>query len=393
MSMKKSPKSKRIVIYSHSFWPAIGGVETYAKLISEGLATDPGFEPVVITQTPYDGPEPDTGALVLRSPRLWRLWQEIANADVVFVAGPALVPMVISALFRRPFVIEHHGYQAICPNGLLLNKVDGEVCQEAFRNERYHDCVKCVSVDHGRRKALLQVALTFARRWLCTRAVANVAVTQHVRTRHDLVSMQVIYHGIPDTSHPATIRQFAPRPDSVHFAYVGRLSGEKGLPLLIQAAAKVKESRRNFKLSFIGDGPMRDELSRHVAALGLESDVRFTGFLAGATLQSEVESVDVVVMPSIWEETAGLAAMEQMMRGKAVLAANIGGLGEVVGTGGIRFQPFDASDLAARMMDLLWPEHRREIGRAGRERAERLFQLNRMVEDHKAIFRNAYDAL
>ena len=94
-------------------------------------------------------------------------------------------------------------------------------------------------------------------------------------------------------------------------------------------------------------------------------------------------------MPSVWEETAGLAAMEQMMRGGVVLAADIGGLGEVVGDGGVKFRPFDSTDLARKMVELTSPELRSSTGKAARERAARLFRLERMVDEHKALLREA----
>ena len=51
-----------------------------------------------------------------------------------------------------------------------------------------------------------------------------------------------------------------------------------------------------------------------------------TGFLRGHAFVNALQDVNVVVMPSMWEETAGLAAIEQMMRGRLVIAADIGGL-------------------------------------------------------------------
>jgi glycosyltransferase involved in cell wall biosynthesis len=75
--------------------------------------------------------------------------------------------------------------------------------------------------------------------------------------------------------------------------------------------------------------------------------------LEGRELLRAVEALDVTVMPSVWEETAGLAAIEQMMRGRVVLAADIGGLGEMVGDGGVKFRAFDSEDLASKMTD--WP--------------------------------------
>ena len=54
-------------------------------------------------------------------------------------------------------------------------------------------------------------------------------------------------------------------------------------------------------------------------------------------------------MPSIWEETAGLAAIEQMLRGRLVIASDIGGLGEMVGDAAIKFPAGDAPTLADQM--------------------------------------------
>jgi glycosyltransferase involved in cell wall biosynthesis len=122
----------------------------------------------------------------------------------------------------------------------------------------------------------------------------------------------------------------------------------------------------------------------------LNGNVRFTGFLEGSAFQQATAGVDVVVMPSIWEETAGLAAMEQMMRGRVVLAADIGGLGEVVGDGGLKFRPFDADDLADKMERLAGSAQlRTDIGMRARERAHQLFSLPRMIDEHLSLFRGA----
>ena len=379
----------RILIYSHAFWPAVGGAETYARLLAEGMAADNTFETTVVTETPGAGSDPEWKFRIIRRSGLRRLWQLVRASDMIFAAGPALAPMLFATLARKPFVIEHHGYQAICPNGLLLNKYRGAVCAEAFRNKRYGECRRCVRADRGEVRALVQLALTYLRRWLCRRAYAHVAVSDHVRKRHDLEGMKVIYHGIPAAPPVAAIGAAEAGNREVHFGYVGRLVEEKGLPLLVEAAGKLKAQGVQHRLTFIGDGPLRGSLRTQAELAGLNGEVCFTGFLEGPVLQRAIADVDVVVMPSVWEETAGLAAMEQMMRGRAVLAADIGGLGEVVGDGGVKFRPFDSENLAERMAELSNPEVRLSVGIAARARATRLFQLERMVSEHKALFLEA----
>jgi glycosyltransferase involved in cell wall biosynthesis len=382
-----------LLIYSRAFWPAVGGVETYARLLAEGMGADDAFKTTVVTETVVEssraGLAPDWSFRVVRRPGMRRLWQLVRAADVVLVAGPALRPMALATLARKPFVIEHHGYQAVCPNGLLLNKIRGGVCAEAFRNRRYGECRRCVEADRGAVRAWVQLALTFLRRGLCRRAYAHVAVSRHVRTRHDLKGMHVIYHGIPDPLPQAAAGMQAPGDREVHFGYVGRLVEEKGLPLLIEAAGKLKAQGVRHRLSFVGDGPLKEGLRAQAEAAGLNGAVAFTGFLEGAALERATAGVDVVVMPSVWEETAGLSAMEQMMRGGVVLAADIGGLGEVVGDGGVKFRPFDSEDLARKMVELTKPELRASLGHAARARAARLFRWERMVAEHKALFEAA----
>ncbi len=93
-------------------------------------------------------------------------------------------------------------------------------------------------------------------------------------------------------------------------------------------------------------------------------------------------------MPSIWEETAGLAAIEQMMRGRPVVAADIGGLGEVVDGAGLKFAPGDARGLTACLRQILEnPALAEELGRRARERAVDVFGVMRMVDGHLAVFR------
>lgn len=99
-----------------------------------------------------------------------------------------------------------------------------------------------------------------------------------------------------------------------------------------------------------------------------------------------MRDVTALVMPSVWEETAGLAAIEQMARGRPVIAADVAGLDEVVGDAGLKFRAGDAVDLAARMRQVLEePPLAERLSRLGRERALRMFALERMIEDHRRI--------
>ena len=97
--------------------------------------------------------------------------------------------------------------------------------------------------------------------------------------------------------------------------------------------------------------------------------------------------VDAVVMPSTWEETAGLSAIEQMMRGRIVIASNIGGLGEIVADAGLKFPPGDAQRLAVQMNKVIQRSAEIfQLGKAAQARAHSLFLADRMTADHASTY-------
>jgi glycogen(starch) synthase len=376
----------RILIYTHSFAPQTGGVETYVKLLADGLARA-GRNVTVVTLAASAGLDDNQFPFtVARRPSLLQLWRMIGQADVLQLAGPSLLPLLMGLFRQVPVVIEQHGYQAICPNGLLLRKPELEACPGHFMAGAYQKCLRCVASSEGWLSSFFKLLLTFPRRWMCSQVAVNTPITRHVLNRLDLPRSRVLYYGIPDPFFKATDLAVLPSATPC-FAYVGRLVQEKGLPLLIEAAGLLRERNYSFQLKFVGDGPERTHLEALAARQGLKSCVTFTGFLSGTELQQATSDVAVVVMPSIWEETAGLAAMEQMMRGRLVIAADIGGLAEVVDGSGLKFTPGNAGHLAQCMQRVLdHPEVIIEIGRQARTRALEMFSQNRMIDDHFRLY-------
>ena len=381
----------KVLIYAHGFAPVVGGAEKYVMLLADGLAkqTTSAFAVTVVTPTPAGGFDDSQLAFkVIRQPSILALARLIHGTDVIQLSGPCLLPLLLSWILRRPAVIEHHGYTASCPNGLLLYEPDPSVCPEHFMEGRYEKCLRCVAFKEGRWRSIYLLLWSFPRRWLCQRAAVNVPITHHVATRLRLPRSKVIYYGISDstdTSRPADdLRQDESSPC---FAYVGRLVPLKGLTILVEAAKRLKDQGHPFRLKFVGDGPQRAELQALVADRQLDKEVEFVGFATGEHLREELSNISAVIMPSIWEETAGLAAIEQLMRGQLVIAADIGGLGEVVGEAGMKCKPGDAASLASCMKRAIeHPEIIQRLGKVARERALSLFRQDKMVDAYAKLY-------
>jgi glycosyltransferase involved in cell wall biosynthesis len=399
--MSRANGNLKLLIYGEYFLPVVGGVQTAMNLLAKGLVKLNSrkdkdgdvsqIEVTIATRTAANGMD-DSGFpyCVVRRPGLRRLMKLIREADVIHVAGPCLLPMAISWLIGKPFVVEHHGYQAICPNGLLFREPSRTVCPGYFSQKQYGKCVRCTSETMGFTGGVRSVLLNFPRRWLSKKAATNITISDHVATRLKLPRSRTIYYGIEE-SNSVSSRPSATPSRLLEIAYVGRLVVEKGAEILLHAAQLFRGPKNGIKIVFIGDGPERRRLEELAESLQLTEVVRFTGDLRGPDLDRAVNNVGVVVMPSLCEETAGLSAIEQMMRGRVVIAADIGGLSEVVGDAGLKFAAGDSQALAECIKSVVAdPSLAASLGSTARVRAMRLFRRDSMIQGHVSLYLEAW---
>ena len=387
----------RVLIYTEYFLPIPGGVQTIVLELAMGLAAwtpyQPGAERIevtVVTRTRERTAGDDALPFrLVRRPTLPELVGLLRGADIVHLAGPVMLPLGLSLALRKHVVVEHHGYHSICPNGLLVFGPESSVCPGHFIAGRYGMCVRCNSEELGRWKSFCSLMLTFPRRWLCRHVAANIAVSRHVAKRIALPHTKTIYHGITDSGSVAPNGSRAAN-HPLQIGYVGRLVSEKGLPLLLEAAKRLDNGGFLFHLTFVGDGPDRSELEDLTRRLGLQARTTFLGELSGTGLEDAVRPLQVVVMPSRWEETAGLAVIEQMMRGGMVIAADIGGLSEVVADTGLKFSAGDSGALYSCLRQVLQePSLAALLGPAARARATKVFNRDSMIQEHVSLYQEA----
>ena len=384
----------KLLLYSHYFAPGIGGVETIVMSLARGLAelrTADGareFEITLATRTPcghFDDQRMPFS--VLRRSGFWQLLRLVRETDIIHIAGPSFLPMLFAWLLRKPYVVEHHTYQSICPNGLLIHHPERSVCPGYFQAGNYVECWRCRSKEVSRIRSVINVLAAFPRRALTRSASTNIAVSEHVKQRLGAPRTIVVQHGI-DMGEKTMASHDTSLGKKITFAFVGRFVQEKGLSVFVDALALLSQKGRAFEAKLIGDGPERSKIEAQIAAAKLNSRVKITGYLSGAALADAIADVSVVVMPSVWEETAGLAAIEQMMRGRLVICSDIGGLSEVVGDTGMKFPPGDPMALAACLSKVIdSPVLIDDLGPKARARAQEFFSRGQMIEPHASIYR------
>lgn len=385
----------KVVLYSEYFFPTTGGVQTNVFELASGLSEWQRDKPsdrmdvTVVTCTAETTPQDASWPFrVVRRPSPLRLLRVLRNADVIHVAGPAMLPMVIGLILRKPVVITYHGYQSVCPNGLLIYGPDRSVCPGHFMAGRFRNCLRCNSGEIGWFGSLRSLVLQFPRRWLASSVTLNIAPSRHVAYRASLPRTKLIYHGVPNGTIASDI-QPATANGVPCFAYVGRLVPEKGVAVLLGASHVLMQRGSRFCIRIIGDGPQRYELEEMTRKLGLSDRVEFVGSLAQNAVSDSLATAAAVVIPSIWEEVAPLVALEQMMQGRLVIASDIGGLGEEVDRFGLKFPAGDVDALASCMSFAVSNGQAVDgLRNSARRHASELHTEDRMVREHADLYRS-----
>ena len=162
-----------------------------------------------------------------------------------------------------------------------------------------------------------------------------------------------------------------------YFVFFGRLSKEKGVRTLIQAA-----SEANVELKIIGRGPLEEELKVLAASLG--ANVSFLGFRAGAALHQVISNARAVVLPSEWYENAPMSIMESYALGKPVIGANIGGIPELIRDGetGITFESGNIESLVMSLIQFKRMKNSAvaEMGKSARQWVEAEYTVEKYAE-------------
>ncbi len=234
-----------------------------------------------------------------------------------------------------------------------------------------------------------------ALRWTLRKADALTAITEDCR-QHALRagaparSTHLVFNG-------TDLRRFSPAPagtavdprfgPNMIFA-CRQLFPRKGIRFLVEAAAQLKARFPDLKVVVAGDGFERPDLVALAERLGIARDVTFLGSVPNSELPQYYRAAALSVIPSL-EEGFGIPAAEAMGCETAVVASDAGGLPEVVehGVTGLIVPRGDAKALAEAIGSLLAdPARRTRMGRAGRERALRLFDWDRTAEQFEQIY-------
>ena len=352
-------RSLSVALLSWEYPPAVvGGLSRHVYELA-GALTARGHRVTV-----YTGPSsrrreaPSNGARVVRSRRLS---PEIPFEDLVpWVLGFNLALLESAAAdvpTRVPDVIHAHDWLVAHAAGGLRELTGAPIVATIHATEHRRHA--------GRRGGPVQRYVNGVERWLTSEAALVITCSEFMREevrgvfglpreKVEMIPNEVSRKAFGGSGRGRSIRVELGVDGQPLVLFAGRLEYEKGVQTLIDAVPLLDRSVPGVRVVVAGAGSYRHELERRVRALRLGRRVRFEGFVDERRLRRLYRTADVVVVPSLYEPF-GLVAVEAMACRTPVVAANAGGLREIVeqGVTGLRFAPGNARSLAAALRRVL----------------------------------------
>lgn len=291
------------------------------------------------------------GKLGLAARTIWsrgdyeRIRATIRQHGIELVAVHNFFPLISPAVFHAAraegaaVVQTLHNYRLICPKATLMR--DGALCDDCVGRTFplpaiEHSCYRGSRVLTGVLATMLAVHHGMGT-WQKT-VTRYIALTDYMRD-------WFVAGGLP-AERVVVKPNFVPdygvgSGDGRQFVFVGRLTVEKGVSVLLQAW---RQARPDSTLKIIGSGP--DEVALRAEAGGLPNVV-FLGHQPRERVVEEMKRATAVVVPSIWPEPFGLTIIEALAAGTPVLATDHAGMASLVqpGRGGFVFPRGDSGAL------------------------------------------------
>jgi glycosyltransferase involved in cell wall biosynthesis len=343
------------------------------------------YLPIANLHWPYDR--------VPRSSARRKLWH---LADIY---NPAM-KMRLRRLMReeRPDIVHTSNLQGISVSAWHAARAERIPILHTLQ-DYYLTCGRCTRYHNGRtceRTCMECMPLLVARRRASACVAAVVGISRYIldhHQRHGLFSAasfsDVIAHDTPlvAASHGARAA-VAP----LTFGYLGRLVPEKGVERLLDAFAKRNGEGWRLLIAGAGDERYERELRRKHAAARSRGAIQFLGWIDSAEF---FDKIDVLVLPSLWEEPLARVILEAYAHGIPVVGSARGGGPEMIdhGVTGMLFEPNETVSFDAAVDRLLGdPALVEDLGvKAHRRTAD--YAIERIVEKYLTVYRRLLDAV
>ncbi|MBC8550797.1 MAG: glycosyltransferase [Nitrospira sp.] len=272
-----------------------------------------------------------------------------------------ITPSVFHTLNSQkvPIVWTLHDYTLICPNTSFMS--NGRICEKCKKNRYYWPPLERCKKNSFAASTMAAIETT-VHRLSRVNSLIDSFIAPSVFLKDKLIE-----YGFPGEkiSHISNYTDLGVQPAQVepedYYLYVGRLSSEKGVETLINAAIKSGVST----LKIAGGGPLKEQFISYVKSRGAEDRIQFLGHVTHDEVVNLINRSLFIVFPSECYETFGLAILEAFACHKTVIGTDLGPIPELIKDTetGLLFQRGDVEELSSEITFLVNnPDIAKEMG-------------------------------
>jgi len=313
----------------------------------------------------------------------------IEKPDIVHLNNFAhqISPSILHVLkkYDIPTVMTMRDYKLVCPVYTMLS--DSNPCEKC-RDSKYYQCLINICTKNSRFKSMLNTAEMYLHHKILhiyDLIQIFIAPSLFLKNKTEEMGLKGKIVFLPNFVNVEDFKpEFNWKENSI--VYFGRLSGEKGLFILIEAMKGV-----DVNLKIIGEGPLKERLELKVEGESI-NNVCFLGYKSGENLKNEIKKSMFVVLSSEWYENNPRTVLETFALGKPVIGSRIGGIPELVKDGetGLTFETGSADDLRKKILYLINNPHKAvKMGKNARKFVEEKFNPEKHYQRLMEIYNYA----
>lgn len=300
-----------------------------------------------------------------------------------YAVGP--IAIRVAKRYGIPVVMTLHNYRLLCPSATLF--YHGQLFTDSLKAAFPWKAVRLGVHSHSRFKTCWLAFTIWLHKRLGTWQLVDryIALTDFAKQLFVESSFGVPAAKLIAKPNFVTNEPRIPKERGRHFLFIGRLTEEKGIRVLLEAFAGTDRLLR-----IAGDGPLRDEVIR---AAQHHPNISYFGILSRDEIQEELASCTALIFPSIWYEGMPMTVIEAFATGTPVIASDLGAMQSMIhhGENGWLFSPNDANALrqCAERWLAMDDEQRTKLGDGAR--AEYLHHYT--AERNKLLLLDIYRSL
>jgi glycosyltransferase involved in cell wall biosynthesis len=399
----------KVCIFTETYFPVVGGGETQARLLAEGLVAN-GFSVIILTRrsdpslkkteqwgavTAYRLPPVGSGQL-----RKWGLLLTSLPAlvslrhqyDLVFVSGfrrVGIAAVLISKLLDKGCILKADS----------LGEMSGDYFATGLARLRLRSAPPVFEPFLWLRDNILKRANAFV-------AISSEVDTELRTQGVNPALIKMIPNSVdtrrfrpakPQTRDELRQKLGIPARDKI-VIFTGRLVSYKGLPLLLRVWRDIQRNHEGVGLLLVGSGGQdihncEAELKEYVSAYGLKDSVHFTGGVQN--VHEYLQASDIFVFPTE-NEAFGISLIEAMACGLPVISTNVGGVKDILQNqqNGVAVQPGDFQGLYDALDALITDSSlSARLGRAAWQTVQNKYSAETVTQQYAKLFRRISNSI